>query len=58
MASTSGEPIPEMEEGITECRWLPVDEAIQTVTYENARGVLQIAARILADGSTQLPFSD
>lgn len=56
MASASGEPVPEMEEGITECRWLPVDEAIATVTYENARGVLQTAARLLDGDGGDLPF--
>jgi len=58
MASTSGDPVPELDEGITECRWLPVEKAIQTVTYENARGVLEIAARLLADGSGRPSFSE
>ena len=47
MGSRKGEPVPQLAEGITECRWLPVGEAIDTVTYENARSVLQIAAELL-----------
>ncbi len=56
MVSRDGEPHPEAEEGITECRWLPVDEAIATVTYENARYVLQTAAEMLAAEPESAPF--
>ena len=56
MASRKGEPQPEAEEGITECRWFPVDEAIATVTYENARGVLVTAAGLLPPGRPRGPF--
>ncbi len=44
MEAVSGELQPEVSEGITECRWLPVAEAIEAVGYENAREILQIAA--------------
>lgn len=44
MASPRGEPRPEVEEGITACRWLPLEEAVMTVGYENARGVVRRAA--------------
>ncbi len=44
MASARGEPRPEVEEGITACRWLPLDEAVVTIGYENARGVVRRAA--------------
>lgn len=57
MMSKNGEPIPEIDEGITECRWLPVDEAIATVTYENARGVLEIAAEVVTSGPDGLGFA-
>jgi 8-oxo-dGTP pyrophosphatase MutT (NUDIX family) len=41
---------PQLEEGISECLWLPLDEALQTLTYDNARTVLQIAGRqVLAE---------
>ena len=31
---------PELSEGITECRWLPADEALTTISYENTRAVV------------------
>jgi 8-oxo-dGTP pyrophosphatase MutT (NUDIX family) len=41
---------PQLEEGISECLWLPLDEALQTLTYDNARTVLQVAGRqVLAE---------
>ena len=41
---------PQLEEGITECIWLPIEEALSTLTYDNARGVLEAAGRrVLAD---------
>ncbi len=54
MGSRQGKPIPQLTEGITECRWLPVGDAIDTVTYENARSVLQIAAELIhrSDGES------
>lgn len=53
MASPQGAARPEVEEGITDCRWLPVDEAIRTIGYENARGVIVRAAERI-----QLPRGD
>ena len=47
MASPDGDTSPEVSEGITECRWLPVDEAIETVEYDNAREVVVRAADAL-----------
>ncbi|MEC9298464.1 MAG: NUDIX hydrolase [Gemmatimonadota bacterium] len=47
MASPHGDTSPEVSEGITECRWLPVDEAIETVAYDNAREVVVRAADAL-----------
>lgn len=44
----AGEPCPQEEEGITECVWLPLEEAIQAISYENAREVLRLAAEALA----------
>lgn len=38
---------PQVEEGITECVWLPFDEALRTLTYDNARQVLEAAGRRL-----------
>ena len=39
----SGEVKPQLDEGISECVWKPLDEALGTVTYANAREVLRIA---------------
>lgn len=47
MRSERGEPAPEVTEGITECRWLSVDEAIRQISYDNTRGVLRKAAKLL-----------
>lgn len=41
--SKRGEPVPQADEGITACVWLPAEEAIETITYENAREVLRVA---------------
>ncbi len=47
MASRDGDARPEVEEGITECQWLPVPDAITTVAYDNAREVVERAAAAL-----------
>jgi 8-oxo-dGTP pyrophosphatase MutT (NUDIX family) len=36
---------PQLEEGISECLWLPLPEALQTLTYDNARSVLETAGK-------------
>jgi 8-oxo-dGTP pyrophosphatase MutT (NUDIX family) len=41
MTSEDGETTPELAEGITECQWLPVQEAVETVAYDNARVILR-----------------
>ena len=45
--SVSGEPCPQEDEGITECVWLPLDGALGTLSYANAREVLKAAGRML-----------
>lgn len=50
MRSNAGEPVPEVAEGITECVWLPVQEAIRQIGYRNTREVLRKAAKLLAAG--------
>ena len=37
---------PEVDEGITECRWYPLDEALRYLSYDNARGVLKRAGEM------------
>ena len=44
--SRQGDPVPEEAEGITACVWQPLDEARQTISYDNARGVLRQAAEM------------
>ena len=39
--------MPQLDEGITECQWLPLGDAVSTVSYANARDVLIAAARVL-----------
>jgi 8-oxo-dGTP pyrophosphatase MutT (NUDIX family) len=36
---------PQVDEGISECLWLPLPEALKTLTYDNARAVLDAAGR-------------
>jgi ADP-ribose pyrophosphatase YjhB (NUDIX family) len=47
MEAREGEARPQMEEGISACVWLPIDDALTTLTYANAREVLRSAARSL-----------
>lgn len=58
MSAPTGRARPQVEEGITEVRWLPVDEAVARVSYENARGVIvQAARRIRVPGDEgELPW--
>ena len=44
----TGEPSPQHDEGITACRWLPVDDALRTLSYANARDVLRAAVSLIA----------
>lgn len=48
--SPDGETTPQAEEGITACRWLPLAEALEVVSYDNAREVLRLAAERLGFG--------
>lgn len=41
MESRTEETVPEVAEGITECRWLTGEEALRAISYENARIVLE-----------------
>jgi 8-oxo-dGTP pyrophosphatase MutT (NUDIX family) len=41
--SSAGEPCPQLDEGITECVWLPLPGALDTLSYANAREVLRVA---------------
>lgn len=43
LESREGDAIPQADEGITACRWCVLDEALETLSYDNARGVLKRA---------------
>ena len=45
MESAAGEVCPQKDEGITACRWLPLEEALTTVSYANSREVLRAAGQ-------------
>ena len=53
--SPDGQPVPQEDEGITACRWCTLDEALRSLSYENARGVLRragdMARTLVAVGS-------
>lgn len=56
--SKQGDPVPQAEEGISDCRWCPLEQALETISYDNARGVLRRAAemvRALAFAGTAEP---
>lgn len=48
--SPSGEVVPQIDEGITECDWMPIQVAVERISYDNARDVLLLAARRLDAG--------
>jgi len=48
MESAAGEVCPQRDEGITACRWLPLEEALAKVSYANAREVLRVAGQRVA----------
>jgi 8-oxo-dGTP pyrophosphatase MutT (NUDIX family) len=47
METTSDQTSPQRAEGITACRWAPFDEALQVVSYANARDVLKRAQEMI-----------
>lgn len=53
MASPAGDPTPEVGEGITECRWVPVAEVTDVVAYDNAREMVREAVRLIEVGEVE-----
>lgn len=51
MESASADTSPQRSEGITECRWVPYDEAFEAVSYANAREVLRRANEMVGTGT-------
>ena len=39
--------MPQAEEGITDCAWHQLAEAVRTISHANARGVLERAAEMV-----------
>jgi len=54
MRSSAGEAVPQLEEGITECVWVPVSLALERITYENARETLRLIPVLLE--ASESPF--
>ncbi len=54
--SREGEPVPEMDEGITECLWIPMEEAIEKIAYDNARTVVVEAVDRIRAGAHDFEF--
>ncbi|HEY7682633.1 MAG TPA: NUDIX domain-containing protein [Gemmatimonadales bacterium] len=44
--SPGSEVVPQLDEGITDYRWLSLDEALDQLSYDNARGVLKRAGEM------------
>jgi len=44
--SPAAEAVPQVDEGITACRWCGLDEALRELSYDNARGVLKRAGEM------------
>ena len=44
--SPDGEASPQLDEGITACQWRPLNEALEILSYDNARGVLKRAGEM------------
>jgi 8-oxo-dGTP pyrophosphatase MutT (NUDIX family) len=47
MECAAGEPVPQLDEGITQCIWCSLESALETVTYDNAREVIRAASMLL-----------
>jgi len=45
--SPDGEVCPQEDEGITACQWRPLSEALEVLSYDNARGVLKRAGEMV-----------
>jgi len=50
LESASGEPVPQLDEGITACLWCSFSSAMSTLSYDNAREVLRTAGERLGAG--------
>ena len=55
MESTSAETLPQRDEGITACRWATMSDAMERISYANARTVLERAAAMVDSGAPARP---
>lgn len=55
METVRAETSPQRAEGITACRWAAFEDALELVSYANARGVLQRAQAMIADAAVERP---
>ena len=46
MESKQGDPRPQLDEGITDYVWVPLEGALEKLSYDNARGVLRRAGEM------------
>ncbi len=51
LETETSDTLPQVEEGITACRWERYERAVELIAYENARGVLQRAHAFLTSAS-------
>ena len=49
METVSAVTNPQRAEGITACRWMPIAQALQTISYANAKAVLQRAGDMVGE---------
>ncbi len=47
--SRTGSPTPQVEEGISACCWYLFPDAVRTISYENARGILHQAGTAVSE---------
>lgn len=55
MESPEGEPEPERSEGISRVEWVPLAEAPERISYDNAREMVHEAVRRVREGETEMP---
>lgn len=55
METMLAETCPQRDEGITACRWATIREAMERISYANARAVLERAAAMVDSGATARP---
>jgi 8-oxo-dGTP pyrophosphatase MutT (NUDIX family) len=51
LESGNGDPVPQRDEGITDCVWCTFERALELVAYDNAREVLRAAGEHLTGSS-------